>query len=202
MNTIVESINKSWQKSWLKWVFSYTALAKYFEQFSSTGLGDTPSFVQAYLSSNWFVRWWFRGFVKDDDLKSFDDTIEANRNEDTFKVIEDHPQKHQELAHTKLKQERADLIVPVFGPQAEHELESAGVAVRYKRKNPEDDMLINLTECQRRIHFSPQYHNYLSQTLQDSSRFLFFSLINGRHDNAQSQHEYDKRFGLTVVKQP
>lgn len=202
MNTIVESINKSWQKSWLKWVFSYTALAKYFEQFSSTGLGDTPSFVQAYLSSNWFVRWWFRGFVKDDDLKSFDDTIKANRNEDTFKVIEDHPQKHQELAHTELNKARKDLIMPVFGPQAKHEFEPAGVAVMYKPKNPDDGMVINLTGCQKKIQISSQYHHYLSQILQDSSRFSFFSLNNGRHDNAQSQHEYDKRFGLTVVNQP
>ena len=198
MYTIVESINKSWQKSWLKWIFSYTALAKYFEQFSSTGVDDARNFVQAYLSSNWFVRWWFRGFVKDDDLKSFDETIKAYRNEDTFKVIEDHPQKHQELAPTDLKQE----IMPVNEPHAQHEFEPAGVAVRYKRKNPDDDMSVNLTGCQKKIHLSRQYHNYLSQTLQDSSRFMFFSLTNGRHDNAQSQHEYDKRFGLTIVNQP
>ncbi len=195
MYTIVESINKSWQKSWLKWIFSYTALAKYFEQFSSPGVNDARNFVQAYLSSNWFVRWWFRGFVKDVDLKSFDETIEANRNEDTFKVIEDHPQKHQELAPTDLKQE----IMPVDEPQAQHEFEPAGVAVMYKPKNPDDGMPINSSGCQKKIHESPQYHNYLSQTLHDSSRFLFFSLINGRHDNAQSQHEYDMRFGLTIV---
>ena len=192
MYAIVESINKSWQKSWLKWIFSYTALAKYFEQFSSTGVDDARNFVQAYLSSNWFVRWWFRGFVKDDDLKSFDETIEANR-------IEYNPQKHQELACTELKQEREDLIVPVFGPQAQYEIQPSGVEVMYKPKNPDDGMIINLTECQKKIHMSPRYHNYLSQTLQDSSRFRFFSLNNGRHDNAQYQHEYDMRFGLTIV---
>ena len=202
MNTIVESINKSWQKSWLKWVFSYTALAKYFEQFSSTSVDDTPNFVQAYLSSNWCVRWWFRGFVKDDNLTSFDDTIEANRNKDTFKVIEYNSQIHQELACTELKQERADLIVPVFGPQAQYEIQPSGVEVMYKPKNPDDGMVINLAGCQKKIQISSQYQNYLSQTLQDSSRFMFFSLINGRHDNAQSQHEYDKRFGLTIVNQP
>jgi len=202
MNTIVESINKSWQKSWLKWVFSYTALAKYFEQFSSTSVDDTPNFVQAYLSSNWFVRWWFRGFVKDDHLRSFDETIKANRNEDTLRVIEDHSQKHQDLARTELKKARKDLTMPVNEPQAKHEFEPAGVEVMYKPKNPDDGMAINWMGFQKKIQISPMYYNYLRQTLHDSSRFLFFSLINSRHDNAQSQHEYDKRFGLTVVKQP
>lgn len=61
----VDSIKLGWEHSWIKRLLNLTTMGRVLNNNYSTSVTRDFNFAQAYLSSNWLVRWWFRSYIQD-----------------------------------------------------------------------------------------------------------------------------------------